>query len=235
MTERDGLKVARHLRESILRLDLRPGQTLDEADLSERLGVSRTPVREAIIQLVADGLVVRDGRKARVAPLDFDEMPALFDALLLSSRIAQRLAAERRSAQDLELIAGPLEAFEQAVAANSSVARSEANVAFHRAIAKAARNKYVEHFYGHALVDAMRLSRACFAGAVPGDSAADQQLAAHLAETERQHRQILAAIEQRDPVRADALAVAHHELTRRRVMAVLSKGSASADMPLRTG
>ncbi|MBT5679563.1 MAG: GntR family transcriptional regulator, partial [Marinovum sp.] len=50
-TERDGNKIARHLRDAILRLQYRPGQNLDEAELSEALGVSRTPVREAIIQL----------------------------------------------------------------------------------------------------------------------------------------------------------------------------------------
>jgi DNA-binding GntR family transcriptional regulator len=70
MTERDGTHVEKWIREAILRLKLRPGQVLDEARLSEELMVSRTPVREAIIKLIADGLIIRDGRKAKVTPLD---------------------------------------------------------------------------------------------------------------------------------------------------------------------
>ena len=104
-TRRDGERVAKEIRTSIVRLQLRPGQNLDEAELSEALGVSRTPVREAIIQLIADGLVVRDGRKARVAPLDLDEVPKLYDALLMSSRMIQRLAAQNRTEDDLISIA----------------------------------------------------------------------------------------------------------------------------------
>ena len=73
--ERDGSKVARQIREAILRLELRPGAVLDEADLAATMNVSRTPVREAIIQLISDGLVERQGRKALVATLDFDEVP----------------------------------------------------------------------------------------------------------------------------------------------------------------
>ncbi len=57
MSERDGRKVTQRLRDAILRLQYLPGQNLDETELSEKLGVSRTPVREAIIQLIADGLV----------------------------------------------------------------------------------------------------------------------------------------------------------------------------------
>ena len=53
MAERDGALVEGQIREAILRLKLRPGQVLDEARLSEELNVSTTPVREAIIKLIA--------------------------------------------------------------------------------------------------------------------------------------------------------------------------------------
>ena len=137
MTERDGSKVSRVLREAILRLELRPGTLLDEAELAERLNVSRTPVREAIIQLIADGLVVREGRKAKVAPLDFDDVPKLYDALLISSRLVHRLAAENRTERDLEIIAQHMHAFETCVENGNGVLRSEANMDFHIAISAA--------------------------------------------------------------------------------------------------
>jgi len=116
MTDRDGTHVEKWIREAILRLKFRPGQVLDEARLSEELMVSRTPVREAIIKLIADGLVIRDGRKAKVTPLDFDEVPKLFDALLISSRMVHRLAAEFRTDANLDEINHTLLEFERSVA-----------------------------------------------------------------------------------------------------------------------
>ena len=59
MSERDGRKVTQRLRDAILRLQYLPGQNLDETELSEKLGVSRTPVREAIGQLEGRRLVER--------------------------------------------------------------------------------------------------------------------------------------------------------------------------------
>lgn len=221
MAERDGEKVARRLRDAILRLQYRPGQNLDEAELSEALGVSRTPVREAIIRLIADGLVVRDGRKARVAPLDLDDVPKLYDALLISSRMIQRLAAQNRTDDDLKSIQKSLERFERATIANSGVERSEANQEFHSAISRAAGNKYFQAFYDQVLIGTIRLARACFSDRPTSTSVSDASLSAHLEETIRQHRLIYAAIEDADADRADDLAVLHHKLTTERLKKVL--------------
>ena len=60
-TERDGNKVARQLRDAILRLQYRPGQNLDEAELSEALGVSRTPGARGDYS-IGGGWVGRAGR-----------------------------------------------------------------------------------------------------------------------------------------------------------------------------
>lgn len=219
MVERDGVKVARRLRDSILRLELRPSQMLDEAELSETLGVSRTPIREAIIQLIADGLVVRDGRKAKVAPFDFDDMPKLYDALLISSRMIHRLAAENRTRGDLDAIERDMLRFETATDSSNGVERSEANLAFHNAIADAARNRYFAAFYNQALIGTIRLARACFANTP--NTRGDDRLASHLKETIRQHRAIYAAIEAQDVEAADSLATLHYELTKARVQTVL--------------
>lgn len=224
ITERDGARVAQMIREEILRLQLRPAAFLDEAELATRLNVSRTPVREAIIQLIADGLVVRDGRKAKVAPLDFDEVPKLYDALLISSRMIHRLAAVARNTEDLARIRTQMEAFEALVDKGSGVERSEVNVAFHRAIADAAHNRHFAEFYDRMLLGTIRLARACFSEqnsdeyerAYPGED-----IGRHLAETARQHRAMLEAIERRDVDESDQLAKLHYDLTRSRVEKVL--------------
>src|SRR5690606_10869387 len=120
----DGGRVAKILRDAILKIELRPGVILDEAELGARLNVSRTPVREAIIQLVADGLVVRQGRKAKVAPLDFDDVPRLYDALLISSRLVNRLAAENRTSRDLKAMLKHLKLFEESLESGNGLVRS---------------------------------------------------------------------------------------------------------------
>ena len=223
MTERDGAHVEGRIREAILRLKLRPGQVLDEARLSDELAVSRTPVREAIIKLIADGLVIRDGRKAKVAPLDFDEVPKLFDALLISSRMVHRLAAEFRTEADLEEINRTLLDFEKSVSSGGGVDRSEANLLFHQAIARAAHNRYFADFYDQALIGTIRMARACFANSGLNETSDD--LAAHLAETKRQHRAIQAAIQDRNVEAADEMAVEHFRLTRQRLKTVLFRGA----------
>lgn len=222
MSERDGVKVTQALRDAILKLELRPGAILDEVEVATSLNVSRTPVREAIIQLVADGLVVREGRKAKVAPLDFDDVPKLYDALKISSRLVHRLAAENRTQRDLKEMKRFMKVFETSTATGDGVARSEANHAFHKAISAAAGNRYVSAFYEHALAGTIRLARACFSNADEfNDPSVDETLKAHLDETLRQHTKIYEAIEAQDIEASDALAVAHYELTRNRVLKVL--------------
>ncbi|MFV0475490.1 MAG: GntR family transcriptional regulator [Pikeienuella sp.] len=227
------------IREAILRLDLRPAAILDEAEIAAGLRVSRTPVREAIVQLIADGLVVRDGRKAKVAPLDYDELPKLYDALLISSRMIHRLAAHAREDEDLDRIRAQMEAFETQVAAGNGVARSETNLAFHLAIAAAAHNRYFADFYEKTLIGTIRLARSCFSGKASGEygeAYPGENIGSHLAETARQHRAMLTAIEERDIEASDRLAEAHYDLTRNRIQAVLfntSKALAGApDLPV---
>lgn len=222
--ERDGQKVARKLREAIIRLELRPGLVLDEADLAEQMNVSRTPVREAIIQLISDGLVQRHGRKAIVATMDFDEVPKLYDALLVSSRLVQRLAAEHRTENDLKAMEKTMLAFEQSNDGSNGVARSEANLQFHLAISRASGNRYFASFYDGVLLGTIRLARACFAHESTVEylkPSTKEELGAHLAETERQHRALFEAIKSQDVEMADQLAVDHYLLTRNRVEKVL--------------
>src|SRR5215470_1029017 len=71
------------LKAQILDLELKPGTLLDETLVSRQFGVSRSPVREALIRLSAEGLVQNlRNRTSIVAPFDVAALPAYFDALL---------------------------------------------------------------------------------------------------------------------------------------------------------
>lgn len=228
---RGGSKIYDAIRESILRLELRPGTVIDEAALAESINVSRTPVREAIIQLIADDLVIRDGRTARVAPLDFDEIAKLYDALLVSSKIIHRLAAEHRTAADLKKIHAAMLAFERGIGKADGLLRSELNVAFHLCISAAAKNSYFADFYEKILLATNRLARACFSGSLHGDFSdhPDDDISAHMAETVRQHRVMYDAIEKRNIEESDQVAAMHVSLAKGRLQKALFRTSSSLD------
>ncbi len=220
---RDGSKVYERIREGILRLELRPGSIIDEATLCKAMEVSRTPVREAIIQLIADDLVIRDGRSVRVAPLDFDEIPRLGEALLVSSRMIHRLAACNCTAAEFMKIEKAMKAFENGIELGDGMARSELNLSFHLAISEAAHNRYFQRFYEHALIGNFRLARAAFSqheGRIPGKPL-DKDTEAHLQETCRQHREMVEAIRNGDQDRSEALAIEHEALSRGRLQRLL--------------
>ena len=226
---RDGNNVFQHLREAILRIELQPGAIMDESSIAKQLNVSRTPVREALIQLIADGLAVRKWRIVAVAEMDLATIPPLYDALLISSRLVQRLAAEMRTEDELDLIHQKMIAFEEAISSLDGVMLTEANHQFHLAIATATANTYISAFYRSVLTETLRLNRICFS-ANPYN---DPHIKTHLAETARQHRIIFDAIRAQDIQTADELAIEHHKLTRSRIDALISRQSQSLKKELK--
>src|SRR5204863_8720130 len=91
------------LKRDILGMTLAPGDQLDETRLSARFSLSRTPVREALVRLTSEGLVTTlPNRNTIVAVIDFASVPSYLDALTLMYRVSTRLAAQHRSAADIE-------------------------------------------------------------------------------------------------------------------------------------
>ncbi len=221
--ERDGISVYQRLREAILRVELQPGEVIDESSLARKMDVSRTPIREALIQLIADGLAVRKGRVVSVAQLDLAAIPPLYDALLISSRLVQRLAAEMRTPDELDIIHDKMVLFEAAIPSLDGVMLTEANKDFHLAIADASGNPYISGFYRTVVTESLRLNRICFSASQYNDP----HISSHLAETARQHRQIFDAISTQDIELADKLAIEHHKLSRSRLDTLLSSRSKS--------
>ena len=87
----------RHLRHEIISWELLPGSVLGEVELSTRLGVSRTPVREALSRLTADGLVEpQAGRGLVVSGISIENITELFEARQALEQRAAALAAQRR-------------------------------------------------------------------------------------------------------------------------------------------
>ncbi|OYX13404.1 MAG: GntR family transcriptional regulator [Rhizobiales bacterium 32-66-8] len=123
------------LEEDIVAGHLLPGQRLDEVWLAERFQVSRTPIREALIQLAASGLVeIRPRRGAHVVLLGPRELIESFELMAEMEAACGRLAARRMGPQDLAALAEAHAACGQAVRAGDADAYYPANALFHQAI-----------------------------------------------------------------------------------------------------
>ncbi|MES2913571.1 MAG: GntR family transcriptional regulator [Pseudomonadota bacterium] len=189
------------LRDEILALELLPGAVLDETSLAERFSMSRSPVREALIRLAGDDLVVTlSNRSTVVAPIDVQSFPKYVEALDVAQRMNTRLAAELRTEADLKAIARRQKDFVAAAHKGEHLAMSETNKDFHLAIASAGRNPYLAAFYERLLNQGRRMLHLHFAYLEQGKE--------EILLTD-EHDEMLAAIRDRDVARADALAHAH--------------------------
>ena len=151
------------LREDILSMKIPPGAFLDESGIAARFDVSRSPVREALIRLEADGLVsASPNRTAVVSPVDLAGFPQYMDALDLAQRAVTRLAALHCDEDDLRRIRAAQEVFEKRRAARNAPAMVDANRVFHAEIARAGRNPYLTAFYLRLLDDGRRMLRIYF-------------------------------------------------------------------------
>jgi DNA-binding GntR family transcriptional regulator len=148
------------LREDILSLSLHPGTLLDETELSQRFGVSRSPVREALIRLSAEGLVrTLRNRSSIVAFFDVSEITGFFDALDLMYRVTARLAAQARDEAGIAAIVAAADAHRDAVAKSDVIATIDHNRALHLAIATATGNPYFVQWMGSVLDNGQRILR----------------------------------------------------------------------------
>lgn len=147
-----------HLRENILNLTLAPGTLLDETTLSKDLSISRSPIREALIRLSAEGLVrTLPNRSSIVSFFDINEILSYFDSLDLLYRITAKLAARYASQEDVETIFAAAQAHHETRQARDPARLIQTNRAFHIAIARAAKNSYFEAWLETLLDDGQRI------------------------------------------------------------------------------
>lgn len=199
---RGSVAVYHELREDILCLQIAPGSALDEMSIAKRFGLSRTPIREALVMLSTEQLVTfLPSRSAIVAPHMMENASEYFDALVLHARAVSRLAAQERSEAALETIRLCQQAYEEAasdVADIPSVVASD--LAFHRAIADAGRNQFLCNFYSLSLDYGRRMLLLHYYPRFGQMEAA---------ETTAEHHALVEAIADRDRERAEGCAAQH--------------------------
>ncbi|MGO4906974.1 GntR family transcriptional regulator [Pseudorhodobacter sp. W20_MBD10_FR17] len=203
-TEEDGPQgngAYRRLLEDIRAGTLIPGARLRETELADRFGISRTPVREAIRQLEADGLVAHIPRQgATIRVLDYSEVMELYEMRTVLEGTAARLAA--RAASDLEL--DELAALNADLGATTDTRTAyELNRQFHMTLLDAAKNRYL-------VKSVSALQKTLL---ILGPTTLIEPVRAKDAVTE--HEGILAALRDRDGLRAEAAMRSHIEAAHR--------------------
>ena len=180
---------------------LSPGERLRETELAERLGVSRTPVREAIRQLEADGIVAHIPRQgASIRRLDYAEVMELYEMRAVLEGTAARLAA--RAASDIEI--EELCDMNRQLGTLGNVPEAfTLNRQFHSALLEAARNRFLAR-------SIQALQKALL---ILGPTTLTQSDRSEKAVEE--HADILDAIKGRDGTRAEAAMRAHIEAAQR--------------------
>ena len=184
------------LRRAIAENKLKPGDRVLENELAGLLRMSRTPIREAIAALEADGLVSIDGARGRVVTrLDYQSIMELYAVTEVLEATAAGLAA--RNASDIEIVAlrDMLEREEQIL--NDAGKLADHNRRFHEAIYYCSHNRYILKMLQNIQTARLLLQPA-------GRTGDERRETAWL-----EHRAVVDAIEARDPVAAEA-AIRNH-------------------------
>lgn len=191
-----------HLRQLILSRQLEPGQRLVQTELAQQLGVSRTPVREALHKLAAEGLVVFSSYKgAAVVEFSGAELKEIFTVRAALENHATYLAAQRISSTEIEDLRTKLDQMETAFANQDFLQLLQIHQEFHAGIYAAAKQQRlydlaIQYFELGNVYQQMALSL--------GRGAKDPVV---------EHLEILNALERKEGQRARQLVQSHVELT----------------------
>lgn len=134
------------LREAILKGDLTPGERLMEKQLAEKMGVSRTPIREAIRKLELEGLVVMVPRKgAQVAEITEKDVKDVLEVRAALDELAVKLACYKITDEDIEALKEAMKDFDEARETGDVDRLVEVDIRFHDIIHKCTDNEKLEH------------------------------------------------------------------------------------------
>lgn len=191
------------LADEIVRGTLAPGAALDETEIARRFNVSRTPVREALRQLAASGLVdARAHRGAVVAQPSLDRLAGMFEAMAELEAMCAGLAAERMTPAERNALEAVHEELRVLSYTGNPERFHEVNERFHNAIYAGSQNAYIAEITLATRVRVQPFRRAQFRNL------------GRLAKSHAEHDRVVIAIMRGDKTGAAAAMRAHIELVR---------------------
>lgn len=186
------------LRQAIIMGELKPGERLMEIQFAEKMGVSRTPVREAIRKLELEGLVVMIPRKgAHVAELSVKDIIDVLEIRSSLDGLATRLAAQRINKDELKELKNIVNQFSQHMEKGNVQGLIKKDIEFHELIFRASRNEKLLQIITN-LKDQIHRFRVVYLK----DYSSPKELV-------KEHHDIYRAIENKDEILAEKLASLH--------------------------
>ncbi len=198
-------RIAEMIRESIIDGKIRPGERLVEPDLASRLGVSRTPLREALLQLDSEGFVnVTPRRGAVVSDLSMEDAKETYLIKGALEPLAARLACEKITDAELESLQDIHERMSRSASTRTRDNRRilQLNSEFHSNISAASRNEKLIQYIRILRSQALRYNYIYLS------------VLSHLSASLREHARILEALARHDGDAADRLMRAHEDAAR---------------------
>lgn len=188
------------IREAIIEGRLKPGERVMEIQLAEKLGVSRTPVREAIRKLELEGLLIMEPRKgAYVADVSLKDIVEVLEVRASLEGLAASLAAERASEEEIEILREKSAQFKECIEKNDIQGMINKDTEFHEVILRAAKNKKLTSIIESLREQVQRFRVTYFT---------EYNMTTHLVS---EHQYVLDAIESRNPEKANEYAQHHVE------------------------
>lgn len=196
------------LRHQILTLQRDPDEDLDEVRLSEQYGISRTPVRDVLRQLAAEGYVyIRENRGARVIPMNHATLRDFFSVAPIIYEAVGRLAVQNYKREHLLDLENCQREFVSAVESRDHIGMVVANNNFHSIIGVMSNSAFLLPSYGKLLIDHERIGHTFF-------RPVGEQMEANLLRSCEQHESMIGALIDRDESRMVRLTYEHWDLCR---------------------
>lgn len=201
------------IRTRFMTLQLEPGSWVDDLKLSRELGLSRTPVREALFLLASEGLVeVRPSGGFAVRPLDLVDVTELFEAQIVVAKSIARLVAVRATDDDLQHLRDADAAVCGSIDGQDPSGIAANNAHLHRLEADVAANHYLKNLAYRIHDHGQRLGYLAFGGRDEWSTLVD-----HFAKVRADHAELIDAYASHDPDHAETVATRHVQLFRERI------------------
>lgn len=201
------------IKDMIITVRLRPGDQIDEAWLADELSIGRTPIRESLFRLAAEGLIkVHHGRGFLVRDVTLSDLKDLFEALLILERSAAALAARRIKTEQVTVLRKINADFEKAWKKKDFLRVTLQNSRFHRAVYDAADNAFLQSYLDSLQNQSQRLAYLCFSRQ---EAAID--LESHGVHSIRDHESLIASLRKGDEAEAVHIVTEHIKLFQNRV------------------
>ncbi|AEA69963.1 GntR family transcriptional regulator [Pseudomonas brassicacearum] len=213
------------LKRQILTMELDPDEALDEVAISERYGLSRTPVREVFRRLAGEGYVdIRENRGARVIPMNHSTLRNFFLVAPMVYAAIGRLAVSNFKAHQLVDLKQTQQRFRAATVSRDALAMVVENNRFHAIMGEMAGNQYLEPSLERLLIDHARIGHTFYR---PCDEDTERRLKL----SADHHDFFIEAIERRDESAVVDLVFEHWELSRENMEIFVVPQGIKANLP----